>query len=159
MSRALNLKRLAGLAALALVLVVVPACNEHDDPGQAEAVVLVKTVTTAGLSVAAPEPTSATVSFVVNVRGAAEGVTFWNDVTLTSYTVSFSPAVIAAMSGAVSTGFCPAGGECSVIFDLVPNGSKPAAGTVVIASVDVEGRDANQNPVNFSFTVPLAFVP
>jgi hypothetical protein len=46
-----------------------------------------------------------------------------------------------------------------VTLTLVPNGSKPGAGTTVIASVDVEGKDVNDNPVNFSATVPLTFLP
>lgn len=159
MSRTLHLRQLAGLAALALVVAVAPACNSNnDDPTQAESVVLVTGVSTAGLSVAAPVDTTATVSYTVNPRTeAATG--FYNDVTLTSYTVSFSPAVVTGGTGAISTGYCPSGGSCSVILVMVPNGLKPAAGTVVIATVDIEGRDTNDNPVNFSATVPLAFVP
>jgi len=158
MSRTFNLKRLAGLAALALVLAVAPACNEHDDPGQAEGVILVTAVSTAGLSVAAAVDTTATLVYTVNPR-TATATGFYNDITLTSYTVSFSPAVVASGSGAISTGYCPAGGSCSVVLVLVPNGSKPGAGTTVIATVDVEGRDTNDNPANFSATVPLTFVP
>jgi hypothetical protein len=29
----------------------------------------------------------------------------------------------------------------------------------VIASIDVEGKDVNDRPVNFSATVPLTFTP
>jgi hypothetical protein len=158
MSRTLHLKQLAGLAALALVLAVAPACNEHDDPGQAEGVVLVTGVTTAGTSVAAAVDTTATLSYMVNPRAASVSG-FYNSVTLTSYTVSFSPAVVATMSGAISTAYCPMGGTCNVVLSLVPVGSKPGAGTTVIATVEVDGRDTNDNPVNFSAVVPLTFVP
>lgn len=158
MSRTFDLKRLAGLAALALVLAVAPACNDNDDPGQAESIVLVTGITTAGLSVAAAVDTTATVAYTVNPR--TESATgFYNSITLTSYTVSFSPAVVAGGTGGISTGFCPSGGSCSVVIVLVPNGSKPGAGTVVTANIDFEGRDPNNNPVNFSASVPLAFVP
>jgi hypothetical protein len=158
MSRTVHLKQLAGLAALALVLAVAPACNDNDDPGQAEGVILVTGVSTAGLSVAAAVDTTATLAYTVNPR-TSTATGFYNSITLTSYTVSFSPAVVVGGSGAISTGYCPSGGSCSVVLVLVPNGSKPGAGTTVIATVDVEGRDTNDNPANFSATVPLTFVP
>ena len=158
MSRTLHRKQLAGLAALALVLAVAPACNNNDDPGQAESVVLVTGVTTAGLSVAAAVDTTATVAYTVNPR-TETATGFYNSITLTSYTVSFAPAVVAGGSGPISTGYCPSGGSCSVVLVLVPDGSKPGAGTVVNATIDFEGRDPNNNPVNFSASVPLAFVP
>jgi len=158
MSRTLHLRQLAGLAALALVLAVAPACNDHDDPGQAESVVLVTGVSTAGLSSAALVDTTATLVYTVNPR-TATATGFYNSITLTSYTVRFSAAPPAAGSGTISTAYCPAGGSCSVVLVLVPNGSKPAAGTMVVASIDIEGRDTNGNPVNFSATVPLTFVP
>jgi hypothetical protein len=158
MNATVDLKRLAGLAALALVLAVAPACNEHDDPGQAESVVLVTGVTTGGLSVAAATDTTATLTYTVNPR--SPGATgFYNAVTLTNYSVTFDPAGLTPVSGVISTAYCPVGGSCSVVLTLVPLGGKPAAGTVVIATVDVDGRDTNDNPITFTAIVPLAFVP
>lgn len=155
----LNLTRLAALLALSVVAAAGVGCNEHDDPGQAENVVLVREITTAGTSVSAVEDTTALVEYSLLPRGEGAN-SFWNDVTLTSYTVSFTPAVIAPMSGPISTGFCPAGSEgCKVDIILVPNGSKPGAGTTVAAHIDFEGRDTNDNPVNFSADVALIFVP
>jgi hypothetical protein len=158
MSRELTVNRIAGLAALALMLAVTPACNKTDKPGQAEAVVLVTSVTTAGLSVASTASTDATLTYTLNPRNPL-ATTFFHSVTLTSYSVTFSPPVVAPMSGAISTGYCDIGASCAVTLTLVPNGSKPGAGTTVIASVDVEGKDVNDNPVNFSATVPLTFLP
>jgi hypothetical protein len=158
MSRALTVNRFAGLAALALMLAVTPACNHTDNPGQAEAVVLVTSVTTAGLSVGAAVTTDATLDYTLNPRNGA-ATTFFHSVTLTSYSVSFSPPVVAPMSGAISTGYCDVGATCAVTLTLVPVGSKPGAGTSVIASIDVEGKDVNDRPVNFSATVPLTFTP
>lgn len=159
----LNLTRLAALLALSLVAAAGLGCNEHDDPDQAENVVLVRQITPAGTSVAAVEDTTALVEYSLVPRNdgknTALSTSFWNDITLTSYTVSFEPAVIAPMSGPISTGFCPAASDCSVTIVLVPNGSKPAAGTTVVAHVDFEGRDTNDNPVNFSADVALIFVP
>lgn len=158
MSRELSPNRIAGLAALALILAVMPACNHNDSPGQAEAVVLVTSITTTGLSVASGTSTDATLTYTPNPRNEL-ATSFFHSVTLTSYSVSFSPAVVAPQSGAISTGFCDIGSSCVVDLPLVPNGSKPAAGTAVIASVDVEGKDTNEKPVNFSVTIPLTFTP
>ena len=161
MRRALVTHRLAALAAVALLLAAATACNEVDDPAQSENVVLVTSVTVLGTSVASGTDTTATLTFSLNPRNPIgdPATTFFNDVTLTSYTVEFTPAVIASGSGAISTGFCVAGSTCSVTLVLVPNGLKPGAGTTVIATVHVEGRDINDNPANFQAQIPLAFVP
>ena len=156
MNRASDFKRLAGLLAVALVAAVTPACNDADDPGQAEAVILVTSISTGGLSVAAAVDTTATIGYTLNPRNPG-ATTFYHDITLTSYTVEFAPAVVAPMSGVLSTAYCS--GACTVDLVLVPNGSKPGAGTVVVANVDVHGKDLNDNPVNFSATVPLTFAP
>ena len=156
MNRASNLKRLAGLVAVALVAALAPACNQTDDPGSAEAVVLVTAVTPNGLSVSSGTDTTATIDYTLNPRNTG-ATTFYHDITLTSYTVEFNPAVVAPMSGALATAFCS--GTCTVDLVLVPNGSKPGAGTTVIATVDVDGKDLNDNPVTFSATVPLTFTP
>jgi hypothetical protein len=158
MRRELRPTRLAALAAVALVLAAAAACNDVDDPGTAESVVLVTGVSTAGLSVASAVDTTATLTYTLNPRHP-EATSFYHDINLTSYTVSFSPAVVASMGGAISTGFCPAGTSCAVTLALVPNGLKPGAGTTVIATVQVEGRDVNDNPVNFDATIPLTFLP
>lgn len=164
MNRASTLQRLAGLAAVALLAAVAPACNDADDPGTAEAVILVTSVTTAGLSVSSGLDTTASIGYTLNPRNAG-ATTFYHDITLTSYTVEFAPAVVAPMSGVISTGFCPAGGgegeggACIVDLVLVPNGSKPGAGTTVVATVDIHGKDLNDNPVDFEATIPLVFTP
>jgi len=154
--------RLAALAAVALVLAAATGCNEVDDPGQAENVILVTGITTAGTSVAPGSDTTATIEYSLNPRGGSPtdpATSFFHDITLTSYSVAFEPAVIAGGTGAISTGYCIAGSSCSVTLVLVPDGSKPGAGTTVIARVEVEGRDVNENPVNFEATVPITFTP
>jgi hypothetical protein len=156
MNRASTLQRLAGLAAVALLAAVAPACNDADDPGQAESVILVTSVTTGGLSVSSAVDTTASIGYTLNPRSTA-ATTFYHDITLTSYTVEFSPAVVAPMSGVLGTAYCS--GSCFVDLVLVPNGSKPGAGTVVVANVDVHGKDLNDNPVDFEATIPLTFAP
>lgn len=163
----LTLTRLAGLLAMSALVVAGLGCNEHDDPGQAENVVLVKSIAIAGNSIASGTDTTALVTFSTNPRNPGNPdnpvspvpTTFWHEITLTSYTVSFEPAVIAPMSGPISTGFCPPASECAVDIVLVPNGSKPGAGTTVVAHIDFEGRDVNDNPVNFSADAAIVFVP
>jgi hypothetical protein len=155
--------RLAALAAVTLVLAATAGCNETDDPGQAENVILVTGVTTSGLSFTCGSgDTIATISFSLNPRGGSPtdpATTFFHDVTLTSYSVAFEPAVIPSGTGAISTGYCIAGSSCTVDLVLVPDCTKPAMNTTVIARIDVEGRDVNDNPVNFDVTVPLTFTP
>lgn len=162
----LTLTRLAGLLAMSALVVAGLGCNDQDDPGQAENVVLVKSISVAGASVASGTDTTAIVEYSTNPRNPGNPdnpgqvpTTFWHDITLTSYTVSFEPAVIAPMSGPISTGFCPAASACTVEIVLVPNGSKPGAGTTVVAHIDFEGRDVNDNPVNFSADAAVVFVP
>jgi hypothetical protein len=154
--------RLAALAAVTLVLAATAGCNEVDDPGQAQNVVLVTGITVTGASVALVEDTIANITYSLNPRGgnlADPATTFFHDVTLTSYSVAFEPAVIPSGTGAISTGYCIAGSTCTVSLVLVPVGSKPGAGTTVIARLSVEGRDVNDNPVNFDAVVPITFTP
>lgn len=158
MNRVSMLKRLAGIASVALLAAVAPACNSVDDPGQAESVVLVTSVSTGGLSVSAAVDTTASIGYTLNPRNDA-ATSFYHDITLTKYDVTFSPAVVSPMSGVLSTGYCQAGGSCTVDLVLVPNGSKPGAGTTVVATVDVDGKDINDNPITFSATIPLTFTP
>ncbi|HKQ96263.1 MAG TPA: hypothetical protein VJV75_00160 [Candidatus Polarisedimenticolia bacterium] len=153
-----RLTHIAGLAAVALLLATAPACNDTDDPGQAEAVILVTSISTSGLSVASGTDTVADIGYTLNARSEGSN-TFYHDITLTSYTVEFAPAVVAPMSGLIPTAFCPAGGSCAVSLVLVPNGSKPGAGTTVVATIEVDGKDINDNPVNFTATAPLTFTP
>ena len=154
----LTLTRLAGLVAMSALVVAGLGCNDSDDPGQAESVVLVNSVSVAGTSVSSGVDTTASVAYTLNPRNA-DAASFWHDVTLTSYSVAFEPAVVAPVSGPISTSFCPVGGSCLVDVVLVPNGSKPGAGTTVVAHIAFEGRDTNDNPVNFSADAALIFTP
>ena len=156
----LNLTRLAALLGVTAILAAGLACNQHDDPAQAENVVLVNSITTAGTSVSSATDTTATVTYTLSPRNIENPATsFFHDITLTSYSVAFEPAVVAPISGPISTGFCPAGGTCSADIILVPNGSKPGAGTTVVAHIAFEGRDTNDNPVNFTADAAVTFIP
>ena len=162
MRRDVRTNRLAALAVVTLVLAATAGCNETDDPAQAENVVLVTGITVTGASVAPGADTVANITYSLNPRGGNPtdpATTFFHDVTLTSYSVAFEPAVIPSGSGAISTGYCIAGSSCTVSLVLVPDGSKPGAGTTVIARLAVEGRDVNDNPVNFDATVSITFTP
>ena len=150
-----RLTRLAALAAVALVLATAPACNKSDDPQDAESVILVTSLATAGL--AAAGDTTVAVTYSINPRNST-ATSFYHDITLTSYKVAFAPGLVATNSGPISTGYCSPGDTCLVTLILVPFGGKPAPTTTVLATVDVEGRDVNDNPVNFSFQVPLTFI-
>jgi hypothetical protein len=157
----LTLTRLAAAVLVTVLLTVTPGCNHTDDPKAAETVILVTDVAIAGQSVASGTDTTATIDYTTQLRGAPQSpVNFTHSVTLTSYTVGFTPPVIAPMSGAISTGYCPGDqGTCAIDIVLVPNGSKPGAGTAVIAKIEVEGHDVNDNPVNFTAQAAITFTP
>jgi len=156
----LTLTRLAALLAMSAILAAGLGCNESDDPAQAENLVLVTSIAVAGNSVSSGTDTTATVAYSLRPRNPGSlATTFWHDITLTSYTVSFEPAVVAPVSGPISTGFCPAGGDCIADIILVPNGTKPGAGTTVVAHIAFEGRDTQDNPVNFTADAALNFIP
>jgi hypothetical protein len=155
----LTLTRLAAALLVTVLVTVAAGCNKTDDPKSAETIILVTGVTVSGQSVASATDTTATIDYTMNPRHP-EAVTVWNDVTLTSYSVAFEPPVVAPMTGAISTGFCPAAqGACAIDIVLVPNGSKPGAGTSVVAKIAVEGRDVNENPVNFTASAAITFIP
>jgi hypothetical protein len=157
----LTLTRLSAALLVTVLVTVALGCNKTDDPKSAETIILVTGVTVSGQSVSSATDTTATIDYTMNPRHP-EAVTVWNDVTLTSYSVSFEPPVVAPMAGAISTGFCPAAqGACAIDIVLVPNGSKIGlvAGTSVVAKIAVEGRDVNDNPVNFTASAAITFVP
>lgn len=156
----LNLTRLAALLAMSAFLAAGLGCNESDDPAQAENLVLVTQISVAGNSVSSGTDTTASVAYTLRPRNPGNLATsFWHDLTLTSYTVSFEPAVVTPMSGPISTGFCPAGGSCTVDVTLVPSALKPPVNTVTVAHIAFEGRDTQDNPVNFTADAALTFIP
>jgi hypothetical protein len=156
----LTLARLSAALLVTVLVTVTAGCNKTDDPKAAETVVLVTGVTVAGQSVSSATDTTAHIDYTTQLRNPSPIVNFTHSVTLTSYTVGFTPPVIAPMSGAISTGYCPGdGGACAIDIVLVPNGSKPGAGTSVVGKIEVEGRDVNDNPVNFTANAAITFVP
>jgi hypothetical protein len=156
-----TLTRLAAALLVTALVTVAVGCNKTDDPKAAETVILVTGITVAGQSVSSATDTTAHIDYTTNPRNPDPGATsFFHDVTLTSYSVSFEPPVVAPMTGAISTGFCPAAqGACALDLVLVPNGSKPGAGTAVVARIAVEGHDVNENPVNFTASAAISFTP
>ena len=100
------------LASIALGAVI--ACNNvADDPTHSDSVIQVVSA-----SPVSSDPTATTVSdtttMVLQTQPRNPGATtFFNDVTLTKYTVSFS-ALLPAFSGLVGSGFVPAGGSATL---------------------------------------------
>ena len=161
MSRSLRTTLPAVLAALALALAGT-ACNDiGDKASEADAVVLVTAVTTAGTSVASAEDTTATLSLSVKAKSTVAPTSFFNDVTFTNYTVAFSPTGLVpdVTNGIISTGYLPVGSTATLTLVMVPAGSKPAAGTVVVGDAKVEGHDLLGQPLSFDAQVALAFTP
>src|SRR4029450_12565968 len=100
--------RILVLASLALGAVI--ACNDvADDPDHSDSVIEVVSATPVSsdpTNVAASDSTTMVLKAQPRNPNAT---TFFNDVSLSSYTVSFS-ALLAPVSGVVGSGFFPGGG-------------------------------------------------
>jgi hypothetical protein len=149
--------RILVLASLALGAVI--ACNDvADDPDHSDSVIEVVSATPVSsdpTNVAASDST--TMVLMAQPRNP-NATTFFNDVSLSSYTVSFS-ALLAPVSGVVGSGFVPAGGTATVTLVVVPGAVKFAglAGNTVNARIDVEGQDFSGHDVSFTANVPVTF--
>jgi hypothetical protein len=149
--------RVLVLASVALGAVI--ACNDvANNPDDSDSVIEVISATTVN-----SDPNNAAVSDSTTLTLAAQprnpgATTFFNDVTLSNYTVTFS-ALLAPVSGVVGGGFVPAGGTATLTLQVVPGAVKfgGLAGNTVIARIDVEGEDFSGHDVSFSTNVPVVF--
>lgn len=145
------------LAAVALGAVI--ACNDvADNPDHSDSVIQVVSATPVS-----SDPTNAAASDSTTMVLAAQprnpgATTFFNDVTLSSYTVSFS-ALLAPVSGVIGSGFVPAGGTATLNLVVVPGAAKfgGLAGNTVNAHIEVQGEDFSGHDVSFSANVPVIF--
>ncbi|PYQ13828.1 MAG: hypothetical protein DMH00_03270 [Acidobacteria bacterium] len=146
------------LASLALGAVI--ACNNvAHNPDHSDSVIEVVSATPVSSD---PSNTSASDSTTLVLRAQPRNpnaTTFFNDVSLTNYTVAFSPGLLGPFSGVVGAGFVPAGGTATVTLVVVPASAKPLAlaGTTLIAQIDVEGQDFSGHSVSFTANVPVTF--
>jgi hypothetical protein len=145
------------LASIALGAVI--ACNNvADNPTHSDSVIQVMSA-----SPVSSDPSNAAVSDTTTMVLQAQprnpgATTFFNDVTLTKYTVTFS-ALLAPVSGLVGSGFVPAGGSATLTLVVVPGSAKSAglAGNTINAKIAVEGQDFSGHNVSFSASVPVTF--
>ena len=153
--------RLAILAAVFLVLGATAACNDFDDPEDAEVVVLVTAQGPAtGTSVAAPENVEVKLTVSLEDRSGLAG-SFFNSVTFSDYTVTFAANPPPNEVGVIGTTFCGVGSTCELTLALIRATNKAGAGAGPhTASVFVEGHDVNGNAVAFNASLtPFAIVP
>jgi hypothetical protein len=149
--------RILVLASVALGAVI--ACNDvADNPDHSDSVIEVVSATPVS-----SDPTNVATSDSTTMVLKAQprnpnATTFFNDVSLSNYTVSFS-ALLAPVSGVVGSGFIPAGGSATVTLVVVPGAVKFAglAGNTVNARIDVEGQDFSGHDVSFTANVPVTF--
>jgi hypothetical protein len=149
--------RILVLASVALGAVI--ACNDvADDPDHSDSVIEVVSATPVS-----SDPTNVATSDSTTMVLKAQprnpnATTFFNDVSLSNYTVSFS-ALLAPVSGVVGSGFIPAGGSATVTLVVVPGAVKFAglAGNTVNARIEVEGQDFSGHDVSFTANVPVTF--
>ncbi len=110
--------RVLVLASVALGAVI--ACNDvANNPDDSDSVIEVVDAT-----IVNSDPNNAAVSDSTTLTLAAQprnpgATTFFNDVTLTNYTVTFS-ALLAPVAGVVGGGFVPAGGTATLTLQVVP---------------------------------------
>ena len=142
------------------------ACNDiGNDGNNAEVVVVVSSITPAGLSVAGGGDTTVTLGLTLKDRTSGFASSFFNNVTFVSYQVSFVnlsggtvPASI--LPSPINSGYSALGSTASLVLILIPAASpKPAAGDVVVASVNVDGQDLQGRPFSFTADVGLQFTP
>src|SRR5262245_8559055 len=147
------------LASLALGAVI--ACKHvANNPDNSDSVIEVVSATPVS-----SDPTNAAVSDSTTMVLQAQprnpnATTFFNDVTLSNYTVTFS-ALLAPVAGVVGAGFVPAGGTATVTLQVVPGAVKFAglAGNTDIARLDVHAPGFSGHDASFSPNVPLPCTP
>jgi len=161
MSRVSRINRLAVAAVLALALSWTAACNSvSNQSNRGEAVVVVTGTAVNDGSVASTVDTTASLTFTVfdrdTNRPTSGAANFFTDVTFTGYQVTYSPTALVPdiANGVISTSYFSVGSSGILVLTMVPNGSKPAAGTVVVGDVHLNGR-----PVSFETSVAIAFTP
>ena len=151
--------RFAAVAAVFLMLAATPACNDFDEPEDAEAVVTISATALSGISLlAAMEDVAVKLTLNLTARGGAAPSPF-NDVIFTNFDVTFNVNPPSNGAGLISTAACPIGGTCELTLVLITaaekTGSGFAAGDTFFASVHVEGADLNGNTISFDALVPI----
>jgi hypothetical protein len=151
-----------GLRILVLALVAlgaVIACNDvADDPDHSDSVIEVVSATPVSSDPTNVAQSDSTTLVLKAQPRNPNATSFFNDVSLTNYTVGFS-ALLAPVSGIVGAGFIPAGGTATVTLVVVPGAVKFAglAGNTVNARIDIEGQDFSGHDVSFTANVPVTF--
>ncbi|HEV8336977.1 MAG TPA: thrombospondin type 3 repeat-containing protein [Candidatus Polarisedimenticolia bacterium] len=145
------------LALVALVAVI--ACNSvSNNPDRSD--VLIEVVSTPLVS---SDPTNTAVSDSANITVQSVprnpgATTVFNDVTFTDYRVEYS-ALMAPLSGVITTGFLPAGGTATLTLIVVPGALKQGgwAGSTITARITVHGKDVSDHDVQFTATTAIMF--
>jgi hypothetical protein len=149
--------RILVLASVALGAVI--ACNDvANDPDHSDSVIQVVSATPVSSDPTNVATSDSTTMVLKTQPRNPNATTFFNDVSLSNYTVSFS-ALLAPVSGVVGSGFIPAGGSATVTLVVVPGAVKFAglAGNTVNARIEVEGQDFSGHDVSFTANVPVTF--
>jgi hypothetical protein len=145
------------LALVALVAVI--ACNSvSNNPDRSD--VLIEVVA-APLVSSDPTNTAVSDSATITVQSVPRNpgaTTVFNDVTFTDYRVEYS-ALMAPLSGVITTGFLPAGGTATLTLIVVPGALKQGgwAGSTITARITVHGKDMSDHDVQFTATTAITF--
>ncbi len=155
----------AALAALAFAL---PGngCNDIGEQGDnAEAVIEVTAVATAGTSLASTADVTATLTVLVKDR-TGTATSFFNDVTFTDYTVQYALVggggpVPPDVTGVINSGFTAVGSSTDLVLTMILAADKAgiAAGTLIQGDVKVNGHDNLDRPVTLTHPVNISIIP
>jgi len=148
------------LLAAVLAFVAVQACSKvGNNPERSDSVIevlKVTPVTSDPTNMAEDDSTTMTLQAQPRNPGAT---TFFNDVSLTDYSVTFSSLVGEVPDSPITSGFIPAGGTATLTVVVIKGALKDAAwaGSTVTASIRVNGRDFSDHKISFTATTPVTF--
>ncbi len=157
----LALKRkslLASVLALVALAAVIACSNVGNNPDNSDTVIEVLEVTPVS-----SDPSDSSVGDFTTITLAAVprnelATTFFNDVTFEKYDVSYS-ALLASMSGVITTGYVPSGGTATLTLEVVTKEAKASAvaGEVITARITVKGKDFSDHDVSFTAVTYITF--
>jgi len=157
----LALKRnslLASVLALVALAAVIACSSVGNNPDGSDTVIEVLDVTPVS-----SDPTKGTVNDSTTITLMAIprndlATTFFNDVMFSSYDVGYS-ALLASVSGTITTGYTPSGSTATLTLVVVPGAAKDAAfsGSVITARITVHGKDFSGRDLSFTAVTTITF--
>jgi hypothetical protein len=153
--RNLRISRLLALGALFALL----GCSTlSNNPDRSDTILEVVSVTPVSSDPTATTVDDTTTIVVKAVPRNPAATTVFNDVNLTTYRVEYS-ALLAPISGIITTGFVPAGGTATLNLVVVSGAAKMGAfaGSTITARITIKGKDLSDHDVSFVAVTAITF--